>query len=60
MNSIRLIRVFLSTKKEEYITDGQQVEKELKQLVAKEMLQKRKPDRKYDRRTKQGKYRKYK
>jgi hypothetical protein len=32
----------------------------MKQLILKQMLQNRKPNRKYVRRTKQGKYRKYK
>ena len=59
-NSIRLIRIFLLTKKEEYIIDGLRVVEEMNQLILKQMLQKRKPNRKYERRTKQGKYSKYK
>lgn len=59
-NSIRLIRKFLWIKRDEYITDGPRVAEELSKLIRKEMLQKRKPDRRYDRRTKKGAYRKYK
>ena len=43
----------------EYIRDGQQVVEELERLIKKEMLPKRKPGRKYPRRTKKGTYRKY-
>ena len=60
MNSIRLIRTFLLTKREEYIANGQQVENELKKLIRQQVLPKRPPDRKYLRKTKNGKYRKYK
>ncbi len=59
-NSIRLIRIFLLIKQEEYIIDGPLVVEEMNQLILKQMLQKRKPNRKYERRTKQGKYSKYK
>jgi len=48
------------TKRDEYIIDGQRVESEIKQLIRKQMLPKRPPGRNYDRKTKVGKYRKYK
>ncbi len=60
MNSIRLIRTFLLTKREEYIKNGQQVEKELKQLICKQILPRRPDGRSYERKTKNGKYSKYK
>ncbi len=50
----------MSIKKAEYIADGQRVVEELKQLILKQIIQKRKPNRKYKRWTKQGNYRKYK
>ena len=42
LNSIRIIRMFLSTKKAEYSTNGQSVVEELFLLIMKQMLQKRK------------------
>ena len=60
MNSIRLIRIFLLTKKDEYIINGQQVEEEINKIIRKEILPKRPPGRQYMRKTKVGKYRKYK
>lgn len=50
----------LIDKREEYTTDGPRVVRELRKLLLKQHLQKRKPNRRYKRRTKQGKYKKYK
>ena len=55
-SSICLIRIFLLTKREEYIIDDPLVVEELTQLIRRQVLQKRKPNRKYERRTKQGAY----
>ncbi len=52
--------MFLLTKRDEYIADGQRVENELMKLIRKQMLPKRPKGRKYSRKTKKGKYRKYK
>ena len=57
-NSIRVIRGFISTKKAEYITNGQQVVEELKSLIRSEILPTRKLNRHYVRNT--AKCRKYK
>ena len=60
-NALRLIRIYLLTKKGEYIITGLQEDMDnLLNQIKKQTLPNRKPNRNYSRKTKIGKYQKYK